>query len=221
MRIWRGLMLATAGLAMATAAHAAAPAADPSDMVRGKPTAPVTIIEYASVGCPHCAALHQEVFPAFKAKYIDTGKVRWVAREVLTGDPYLASGGFLLARCAGKDHYFDVTDAIYKDQGKISADLHNSLLAIAKSVGLTEDQFNTCLTDKQNLDAFDKRLNLADADGVRSTPTLMINGKVVAGGEVTLADLDKIVAAAGHKPGGKSAPGPHTPAAKPAPNKKS
>lgn len=203
MRIWRGLMLATAGLAIATAVSAAAPASDPSDMVRGSASAPVTIVEYASLGCPHCAALHREVFPAFKAKYIDTGKVRWVAREVLTGDPYLASGGFLLARCAGKDHYFEVTDAIYKDQARISADLHNGLLNIAKSVGMTEEQFNSCLKDKQNLDDFQARLNLADADNVHSTPTLMIDGKVVAGGEVTLAGLDKIIAEARKAKGGK------------------
>ena len=204
MRVWRGLMLATASLAIATMAGAAAPANDPSDMVRGSPTAPVTIVEYASVGCPHCAAFHRDAFPAFKAKYIDTGEVRWVAREVLTGDPYIASGGFLLARCAGKDHYFDVTDAIYKNQGRISAELHDGLLAIAKSVGMNEDQFNSCLKDKQNLDAFDTRLALADADNVHSTPTLMVNGKVVADGEITLAGLDKIVADA-RKAGSKGA----------------
>jgi protein-disulfide isomerase len=203
MRILRGLMLVMTGVALATTVRAAAPVSDPSDMARGSPTAPITIIEYASVGCPHCAALHRDVFPAFKAKYIDTGKVRWVAREVLTGDPSLAAGGFLLARCAGKDHYFDVTDAIYRDQAKIEDDLHGGLLAIAKSVGMTEDQFTACLQDKANLDALDARLALNDADGIRSTPTLVINGKHVADSEVTMADLDKIVADA-RKANGKS-----------------
>ena len=214
MRVWRGLMLATASLAIAVATGAAAPANDPSDMVRGSPTAPVTIVEYASVGCPHCAALHRDVFPAFKAKYIDTGQVRWVAREVLTGDPYIASGGFLLARCAGKEHYFDVTDAIYKNQARISEELHDGLLSIAKSVGMTEDQFNSCLKDKQNLDAFDARLALADADNVHSTPTLMVNGKVVADGEITLAGLDKIVADARKAAGNDAGQTPRYPSKK-------
>jgi protein-disulfide isomerase len=200
MRVWRGLMLATAGLAIATLMCAAAPVSDPSDMARGSSTAPVTIIEYASVGCPHCAALHRDVFPAFKAKYIDTGQVRWVSREVLTGDTYLATGGFLLARCAGKAHYFDVTDAIYRDQAKIDADLHNGLLGVAKSVGMTEEQFNACLTDKQNLDALDARLKLADADGVHSTPSLVVDGKIVSDGEIDMAKLDKIVAEAKKAP---------------------
>jgi protein-disulfide isomerase len=207
MRILRGLMLAMIGMTMATTASAAATALDPSDMARGSPTAPITIIEYASVGCPHCAALHRDVFPAFKAKYIDTGQVRWVSREVLTGDPSLAAGGFMLARCAGRDHYFDVTDAIYRDQAKIEDDLHGGLLAVAKSVGLTEDQFTACLTDKANLAALDARMALNDADGVRSTPTLVINGKHVADSEVSMADLDKIVADA-RKANGKSPASP-------------
>ncbi len=194
MRILRGLMLAMIGVALATTVRAAAPTSDPSDMVRGSPKAPITIVEYASVGCPHCGALHRDVFPAFKAKYIDTGQVRWVSRELLTGDPALAAGGFLLARCAGKDHYFDVTDAIYRDQAKIEEDLHDGLLAIAKSVGLTEDQFVACLRDKANLDALDARTALGEADGVRSTPTLLVDGKHVADGEVDMAALDKIVA---------------------------
>jgi protein-disulfide isomerase len=194
MRILRGLMLAMTGVALATTVRAAAPALDPSDMVRGNPKAPVTIVEYASVGCPHCGALHRDIFPAFKAKYIDTGQVRWVSREALTGDQSLAAGGFLLARCAGKDHYFDVIDAIYRDQEKIEDDLHGSLLAIAKSVGMSEDQFTACLRDKANLDALDARTALGQADGIRATPTLVVNGKHVADGEVTMADLDKIVA---------------------------
>ena len=199
MRLPRGWMLAITGMALATAVRAAAPALDPSDMVRGSPTAPITIVEYASVGCPHCGALHRDIFPAFKAKYIDTGQVRWVSRELLTGDQSLAAGGFLLARCAGKDHYFDVTDAIYRDQAKIEDDLHDGLLAVAKSVGMTEDQFTACLRDKANLDALDARTELGQADHIRATPTLLINGKQVADGEVTLADLDKIVAAARKK----------------------
>src|SRR4051812_5990791 len=84
-------------------AGAAFAAAANDDMVMGKANAPITVIEYASVGCPHCADWNKEVFPAFKAKYIDTGQVRYIAREILAGDPNLAAAGFLIARCAGKD----------------------------------------------------------------------------------------------------------------------
>jgi protein-disulfide isomerase len=183
-----------AGLALATPLAAQAPSSDPSDMVRGNPKAPVTIIEYASVGCSHCARLHNEVFPAFKKKYIDTGKVRWVAREMITGDPRVAQGGFMLARCAPAGRYFDVTDAIYHDQDKLFANPWPGLVAIAKSVGVTEAQFEACLNDQKVADAMGDRMELAAKDGVNSTPTLMIGGKVVAGGEATLAELDKVVA---------------------------
>src|SRR5262252_4432484 len=84
------------------------------EMTMGSPTAKVTVVEYASVACPICARFNNEVFPEFKKKYIDTGKVRWVSREALTGNPALAASGFLLARCAGKDKYFQVTDAVYR-----------------------------------------------------------------------------------------------------------
>ena len=89
------------------------------DMSLGNANAPVTVIEYASVSCTHCAAWNKEVFPAFKAKYIDTGKVNYVSREALTGEPRLANAGAMLARCAGKDKYFQVTEALYNAQTTI------------------------------------------------------------------------------------------------------
>ena len=92
------------------------------------------------------------------------------SREVLAGDQYIATGGYLLARCAGKAHYFDVIDAIYRDQVAIHDDLHTGLLTIAKSVGMTQDQFNTCLRSPENLKALDDRLALAEADQVEATP---------------------------------------------------
>ena len=179
----------------------------PATWCAAAPKAPITIIEYASVGCPHCAALHTEVFPAFKAKYIDTGKVRWVAREALAGDQYLATARLSAGSCAGKDHYFDVTDAIYKDQAKIYGDLHTGLLAVAKSVGMTEDQFNACLKDKANLDALDARMALDAADNIDPTPTLFVNGRRMNPNlEVTLPLLEKAVAEAGKAQGQVSLP---------------
>src|SRR5439155_2600770 len=107
--------------AVAACQKPAGEAASADDMTMGSPNAKVTMIEYASVSCPHCARFATEVFPAFKAKYIDTGQVRYVAREALTGDPAIAAAGFLTARCAGKDKYFQVVDAIYRAQPEIFA----------------------------------------------------------------------------------------------------
>ena len=88
----------------------------PDDMTFGRADAPVTIVEYASVTCAHCAAFQADVFPALKAKYIDTGKVRYVFREYLTPPSNVAAAGFLLARCAGPDRYFDVVEAVMRAQ---------------------------------------------------------------------------------------------------------
>ena len=218
-----GLTAAIAAMALAATAGAALAAwkvPDPSDMIRGKATAPVTIVEYASMGCPHCARLHNEVFPAFKAKYIDTGQVRWISREALAGDQYLATGGVLLARCAGKDHYFDVVDAVYRDQEKIYNDLHDGLLKVGKSVGMTDDQFNACLKDPKGLAELNERLKMDEADKIRATPTLMVNGKIVGDGELDMAALDKIVADARKASSKKPAPAKATPKPATAPKKK-
>src|SRR5260370_34178229 len=96
-------MLIGLGLAGLAACNRPAPgAAVEGDMSLGSPNAKVTVIEYASLGCPICAKWNNEVFPDFKAKYVDTGKVHYVLREFLTGDAPIAAAGFLLARCAGK-----------------------------------------------------------------------------------------------------------------------
>ena len=92
----------------------------PDDMDLGSKDAKITVVEYASVGCPICAKWQKEVYPAFKAKYVDTGKVRYVFREMLVGgneEVTVASAGFLVARCAGRDKYFAVNDAIFANPG--------------------------------------------------------------------------------------------------------
>ncbi len=175
----------------------------PDDMSMGSPTAKVTVVEYASVACPHCAAFNNEIFPAFKAKYIDTGKVRYIPREALTGNPTLAAAGFLLARCAGKDKYFFVTDAIYRAQDQIyepgtdnmrSNAGHDVLLPIAQSAGLTPDQFTKCLSDDAATKALNDRVEKSfQKDGVESTPTFIVNGKKLSPGEKTLAQLDAVI----------------------------
>ena len=200
-RLSRSLMIAAAMLATLAACNksgASLGAAGPEDMSMGNPQAKVLVAEYASVACPHCAAFNNDIFPAFKAKYIDTGKVHYVLHEMLVGqqaEVALAEAGFLLARCAGKDKYFAVTDEIFHAQSAIfaSGDLRGGLLRIAQSAGMSEAQFNTCIGDQAALKALEARVEKASKDGVDSTPTFIINGNKMVG-EQTLAQLDKAIA---------------------------
>jgi protein-disulfide isomerase len=187
-----------AALAACSKSGASVGAPGPEDMTMGNPQAKVLVAEYASVACPHCAAFNNETFPAFKAKYIDTGKVHYVLHEMLVGgqsEQALAAAGFLLARCAGKDKYFAVTDEIFHAQSAIftSGDLRGGLLRIAQSLGMTEPQFNACVGDQAALKALDARVEKAGKDGVNSTPTFIINGQKFEGNQ-TLATLDKAIA---------------------------
>ncbi|MGI9168892.1 MAG: DsbA family protein, partial [Caulobacteraceae bacterium] len=181
------------------ACQKAATAVTADDMAMGAATAPVTVIEYASVSCPHCADWNRDVFPAFKAKYVDTGKVRYVAREALTSDPSIAAAGFLTARCAGKDKYFQVVDAIYRAQPRMftAESPHAVLLDIAKSAGLTDARFEACIKDETALNALNTRWEryMRD-DHINATPTFVINGKVYDKGEMSLAQMDGAVAEA-------------------------
>ncbi len=167
-------------------------------MSLGNPRAPVTVVEYASVGCPHCGVWAREVFPAFEKKYVDTGKVRFVLREMLTGDPTLAAAGFLLARCAGPARYFQVVDAVFDAQPRIALDgaAQPSLLRIAKQEGMTEAQFNACISDPTALKALqDRSDSYAEADKVNGTPTFIVGDRMMEGDQ-TLEALDAAIAAA-------------------------
>ena len=188
-------------LIAAPASRAADPAGAPlpTDMSLGSAKAKVTVIEYASVMCPHCARFNNNVFPAFKAKYVDTGKVRYTFREMLTPPAEVAAAGFMMARCAGPSNYFKVVDAVFRSQsdweeGKIKP----LFLAIAKDHGLTEAQFEACLTNQENMKAVNARLKAALDAGVTSTPTFFVNGKKYEG-EQSLDALDAAIAAAGKK----------------------
>jgi protein-disulfide isomerase len=179
--------------------HGGAVTAD--DMSLGNPAAKVTVIEYASAVCPHCARFNDDVFPAFKAKYIDTGRIHYVFREFLTPPPEVAAAAFLTARCAGKDKYFSVLDAEFHDQPQMFASgdpsaPRNTLLRIAESAGMSEDQFNACISDDAAIKALNDRVQkYIDQDGIDSTPTFVINGKKLVG-EQSLAALDGAIAAA-------------------------
>ena len=156
------------------------------------------MIEYASASCPHCARFNNEVYPAFKAKYIDTGKIHYVFREFLTPPVEVATAGFLTARCAGKDKYFDVLNTIYRNQVAIfqSGDLRGGLLRIAQSAGMTDKQFVDFFSDDAALKALNTRVQkYIDEDKIDSTPSFVINGTKLEG-ELTLPQLDAAIAAA-------------------------
>ena len=197
----RTVISLVAGLALALAlagCQKPTTAVNAEDMSMGNPTAPVTVIEYASVSCPHCADWNNNVFPEFKAKYVDTGKVRYIAREALTSDPAIAAAGFLTARCAGKDKYFQVTEAIYRSQAQMYSGLpHDILLNIARSAGLTDAQFEACIKDEAAQKAINDRWqHYMSDDHINATPTFIINGKRYDKGELSMAQLDQAIAEA-------------------------
>ena len=173
----------------------------PDDMSMGNASSKITVAEYASVGCPVCAKFDREVFPAFKAKYIDTGKVHYVFREMLVGggaEVAVAASGFLVARCAGKDKYFAVNEAVFKNQEQAFAAPRETLLDIAKSVGMTEAGFNKCINDEKAIQALNDRVERHSRnDHINSTPTFVINGKAMEPGYHTIEEMDAAIKAAG------------------------
>lgn len=173
----------------------------PDDMSLGNKDAKVTVVEYASVGCPICAKWDKEVFPAFKAKYVDSGKVHYVFREMLVGDTSevtVAQAGFLLARCAGKDKYFQVNEAVFANQAAVFASPRETLLDIAKSAGMSEEQFNSCTADEAAITALNARVEKnAKEHDVGATPTFEVNGRKMEPGYHSLAEIDAAIESAG------------------------
>jgi protein-disulfide isomerase len=163
------------------------------DQVLGSADAPVTIIEYASMTCPHCAHFHETTYPELKKKYIDTGKVRFIFREFPL-DP-LAAAGSMLARCAGGEKYFPMIESLFSQQKDwVTQKPLQPMLAIAKQAGFTQESFDKCLANQQMLDGIEaSRTRAAQKLGVNSTPTFFINGKIYRGA-MTVEELDKQLA---------------------------
>jgi protein-disulfide isomerase len=160
------------------------------DQVQGAADAPVTIIEYASMTCGHCAQFHNNTYPELKKRYIDTGKVKFILREFPL-DP-LAASAFMLARCAGDGKYYPVVDAFFHQQSQWAVQRPlEPMLAIARQAGFTKESFEACLTNQKMLDGIEWTRNRAtEKFGVNSTPTFFINGKVVRGA-MTIDELSK------------------------------
>ncbi len=151
----------------------------------GNPGAKVTVMEFGSLTCPHCAHWEDVDWPLFKAKYVDTGKVRYVFKEVLI-HPQEDAAASLLARCVPADKYFATVQAIFRSQPQIFAgDTRGALLHVAQSEGMSEQQFTTCLSDTKALQAVGARQQKIDeVYHVAQTPTFIVNGKTIDGVEM-------------------------------------
>jgi protein-disulfide isomerase len=162
------------------------------DQILGKADAPVTIIEYASMTCPHCAHFHATTLPEIKTKYIDTGKARLILRE-FPFDPR-AEAAFMLSRCSN-DKYYAMADVLFKQQNNWARaeDAQSALLQISKLAGFSQESFTACLTNQKLLeDIRAVRTRGADEFKVDSTPTFFINGDKYAGA-LTVGEMSAII----------------------------
>ena len=162
------------------------------DIVLGSDKAPVTIIEYASMTCPHCAHFATETFPELQKRYIDTGKVRYIFREFPLDA--LAAAGFMLARCAGKDKFMPVVETLFAKQPEWMVQKPiEPLKAIAKQFGFTEQSFDACLANQHVLDGIQEvRDRAAEKLGINSVPTFFVNGKKLTGDQ-SIDALAKVI----------------------------
>ncbi|RTL55450.1 MAG: DsbA family protein [Bradyrhizobiaceae bacterium] len=183
-----------------TQAHAQSPEAiaKPStlgDMALGSKDAPVTIVEYASMTCPHCAAFTRDVFPKLKEAYIDTGKVRFIFREFPLDQAALAASA--AARCIAKDDvnkYYALVDIFFKQQADLATDPFATIVRVAKQAGLSEQMIKSCIQEdpKVQRGILDDRQYANDTLKVNSTPSFFINGTLVKG-ETSFDSFEKII----------------------------
>lgn len=163
------------------------------DVVQGPPDAKVTIIEYASMTCSHCAAFHKQTYPVLKERYIDTGKVRYILREFPL-DP-LATAGFMLARCDGNNKYYPIVDLLFSRQSTWAyADKPlDALRQMMRQAGFSQEKFDACLKDQKLYDAVNAVKNRGmETFKVDSTPTFFINGERYPG-NMSIDELEKII----------------------------
>lgn len=178
------MLVATTGLA--SSGHAAidiaalhAPPAE-GDMTMGPENAKVTVVEYASASCPHCANFYKTTFPDLKKDYIDTGKIRFIFREFPHNQPALAA--FMLARCAPKEKYFPLIDMFFTQQDTWLEKPLEGLQKIAQLAGFTKESFDACLKNEAVAKGILAVRDQADKDfGVDSIPTFFINGELLKG----------------------------------------
>ena len=160
----------------------------PGDFALGSEDAPVTVIEYASVACPHCAFWHNSTWHVVKEDFVDTGRVRFVMREMITGSAPLALVGFMTARCAPDDRYFDAIDLLFTQQSAIfeaaqsESGARDEYVRIAGAVGISEEEFEACLSNEMVRGAVITAHEQAIEDGIQATPSFVINNILVTTG---------------------------------------
>jgi protein-disulfide isomerase len=186
--------LAFAGTALAQsaiAANLAKPVSLP-DIAIGSAKAPVTITEYSSMSCPHCAAFSQNVFPMLRSKYIETGKVRFVFREFPLD--IKAAAASILARCIGKDDsekYLGAVEMLFKLQDRLMAQTKDTLIHVGKQHGMSEQDVKTCEEDQAQFDKLNADQQYAHRElKVTSTPTFFLNG-VRLQGSMSFEELEE------------------------------
>ncbi|PPC86472.1 MAG: disulfide bond formation protein DsbA [Hyphomicrobium sp.] len=167
---------------------------DLPDIAIGPADAKVTVVEYASMTCGHCANFATKVFPEIKTKYVDSGKIRFIMREFPLDN--LAAAASMLSRCAGGDKSLPMIETLYEKQADWAFTNGNpvpKLFDIAKQAGFTQESFDKCLTDQKLLDQVTaQRTRASETFGVASTPTFFINGKRLTE-TPTLAAFDKVI----------------------------
>ena len=185
-------------LVMIGASAWAADAVDPLDRVLGKESAPLTLIEYASMTCPHCAHFHETVIPSIKAEWIDTGKAKLIYRDFPTAPVGMAVGVAMITQCAPKDQYFPILGLLFKTQERWMGS-QDPLTEIKRTVGLaglTPSEVDACLKRTELGEAIEARSNQGQAKfGIQSTPTLLVDGKKLEGAQ-SYADIKKDLEAA-------------------------
>ena len=201
-KIWMalGMALMAAGLAGASPAGAqSAPQPTSDDRILGKPDAPITIFEYASLTCPHCAEFDRETLPKLKEAWLDTGKARLIFRDFPLDASALKAA--MLARCAPPDQFYGFIDVLFRGQQSwaVSRDLDGSLGKLAKLGGLSDETFAACMkNDELQKKIVAERYQAEKEYGVDSTPTFFINGVKFVGAQ-PFPEFDKALAQAASK----------------------
>lgn len=163
------------------------------EMAQGRPDAPVTIIQYASLTCPHCRHFHETTYPQLKREFIDTGKVRYILREFPIGK---TSGNATIAlRCAAPEKYFDLYGKFMTQQAAwVSMEVRlDPIFAVAKQVGMTRQQFDACLQNQAMIDGLKQIKERGRKLGIIGTPNFFAQGKLIKS-ELTIEDIRKLVA---------------------------
>lgn len=163
------------------------------DHAIGRVDAPLVVVEYASVTCPGCAYWHQTVYPEFKARYVDTGKVRFVFREFLTGNPQLAEAGFKIALCAAPEDYFKNIKLQFDRLQQITqmaqaGNTRTAYINLAKASGLSEEEFAACMANEAHREHINSKMEQGFDEGVGGTPAFFVNGESVRIGSVEQMD---------------------------------